>query len=196
MNARLMILLTVLVLNTATAVAADEISEQEASLLALVLRQVYTDGGYTVVTPEAALSHMDTGSQEEIAQYKQYLEEEFRLNGVEVGPLVGRLLERNKTTVPLTIPSNQEQGYLVDYDGKFSNYFEEDGGGWEKWYEENPLAHGSTTISVPVYDEDSGHIMFYMGTQSHWMLGSGWIILLSYIDGKLTEVTRVMIWIS
>jgi hypothetical protein len=71
-----------------------------------------------------------------------------------------------------------------------------DGGGWEKCYKETPKAHGNTTVSIPVYDKKTGIVLVYMGTQSHWLAGSGWIIAYEYKEGKLKEMKRVMLWIS
>ena len=85
---------------------------------------------------------------------------------------------------------------MIDFDGKYKKYFKNDGGGWEKWYKENPKAHGSTTVSLPVYDRKTGCVLEYKGTQSHWLAGSGWVILYKYEKGELKEINRVMLWIS
>jgi len=85
---------------------------------------------------------------------------------------------------------------VIDYDGKFANYFKEDGGGWEKWYKENPKAHGITTVSLPAYDPKTGLVLLYMGTQVHWLAGSGRVILYSYEKGELKELKRLEMWIS
>jgi hypothetical protein len=96
----------------------------------------------------------------------------------------------------LTIESSVKDGYLIDFDKKYEKYFEKGGGGWDKWYKENPKAHGSTTVSLPVYDQKAGLVLVYMGTQSHWLAGSGWVILYRYQNGELKELNRAIMYIS
>jgi hypothetical protein len=120
----------------------------------------------------------------------------LEFKGGDIASLVDRLFERNKQTFRLSIKSSAKDGYVVDYDGKYRAYFKENGGGWEKWYKENPTAHGITTVSLPVYDEKSGLVLVYKGTQTHWRTGAGWVILYNYEKGKLKELKKVMMWIS
>ncbi|MGA3283734.1 MAG: hypothetical protein ABSD57_04660 [Verrucomicrobiota bacterium] len=197
MNTRLSTVLVALVLAAANVWAAgDKMTEQEGTILALVLRQSYTDGGYTVVSPEAGLSHMDAGDSKEVKDSKKYIRDHLQTNGVDVAKLVDRLFERNKKAVRLSIKSSPKDGYIVDYDGKYEKYFKKDGGGWERWYKENPNAHVSTTVSLPIYDEKSGLVLVYKGIQTHWLAGSGWMILYRYEKGELKELKKVMMWIS
>ena len=177
--------------------ADDKMTDQEGVILALVLRQSYTDEGYTVVSPEATLlHHMIAGDAEKVKQSKKYIREHLQTNGVDVAKLVDRLFERNKKAVRLLIKSSRKDGYIIDYDGKHEKYFKQDGGGWEEWYKENPNAHGMTTVSLPVYDEKSGLVLVYTGTQAGGLAGAGWMILYKYEKGELKELKKVMMWIS
>jgi hypothetical protein len=176
--------------------AEDKATEQESTILTLMLKRAYPDGGYTVVAPETRLSHIDGLDSKETKQSVKYITEHLRTNGVDVARLVDRLFERNKKTVRLSIKSSPKDGFVVDYDGIYEKYFKKDGGGWDKWYKENPKAHGSTTVSLPVYDQKSGLVLVYTGTQAHWLAGSGWVILYRYEKGELKELNKVMMWIS
>jgi hypothetical protein len=197
MNTRLLTVLIALVLIIAGACATqDKMTDQEATILTLVLKQSFTDGGYTVVSPKARLLHVDTADSQEVAERKKYIQVHLQTEGVDIAKLVDQLFERNKKAVRLSIKSSPKDGYIVDYDGKYEMYFKKDGGGWEKWYKENPIAHGSTTVSVPIYDEKSGYVLVYIGTQMHWLAGAGWIILYKYEKGELKEVKHLMLWIS
>jgi hypothetical protein len=182
---------------TATNVWAAEgkSTEQENNFLTLVLKRSYPDGGYTVVSPEAKLSHMDIRDSQKIEQSKKYITEHLNTTGLEVAELVDLLFERNRNAARLSIKSSPEDGYIID-DGKYEKYFEKDGGGWDRWYKENPKTHGSTTVSLPVYDEKSGLVLVYRGTQTQWLAGSGWVILYRYEKGTLKELNKVMMWIS
>ena len=177
--------------------AADhKATEEENKILSLVLKRPFADGGYTVVGPETGWSHLDSGDAKEIGRSKRHIAEHLQTNGIVVTNLVERLFERNRKPVRLTLKSSVKDGYVIDFDGKYANYFEKDGGGWKKWYEENPKAYGYTTVSLPVYDPTTGLVLVYTGTQSHWLAGSGWVILYRYEKGELKEISKVEIWIS
>lgn len=175
-----------LVLSSACAVKQGA-GQDDNTLLALIFKQAVPDGKYTIVDPEARLPDNHD---------KAYLLEQFKTDDAIVGPLIDQLIERNAEPVLLTLESSPENGYVVDYDGAYAQYFKEDGGGWDKLYEEHPDASGSTTVSLPAYDEASGYVLIYKATQLHWLAGSGNLILYKYADGKMTEVENIMLWIS
>ncbi len=177
----------------ALANASDEPTTREKEILKLALAHRFPDGGYTVVSPKTSLySVLQAKGHDE----RKYISESLKADGVDVGALFDKLVARNKNGVSLSIASSPEEGYILDTEGKFSAYFNKDGGGWEKWYRDFPLAHGHTQISLPVFDERKSVVMIYKGTQSDWLAGAGWVILFSYVDGKLIELKKVMIWVS
>jgi hypothetical protein len=171
-------------------------NDQDNAILAQVLQRKYEDGGFTVVAPMTTISTLAREEPEDMAKTKKYVKDKLRVEGYDIGPLLDKLIEKNRKPVRLSLKSSPERGYLVDYDGKFQKYFEKDGGGWEKWYRENPMAHGLTRVSLPVHDEQAGIVLVYMGTQSHWLAGAGYLVAYEYGDGKLKELGRVMLWIS
>ncbi len=196
MNKILSLVFAALALAAAGAWAGDDTStEQENAFLALVLKHSDSQGGYTVVKPETRLSHMDGSDAEQVKQSKKYVTEQLAKSGDDVATLVDRLYERNKKSVRLTLKSSPKDGYIID-DGEYAKYFKQGGGGWEKWHEEKPQAHGFTTVSLPVYDEKSGLLLVYIGTQYDWLEGAGFVVLFRYEKGSLHAIGRVMMWIS
>ena len=197
MNRRAAIAFVACLLPTSVVWAADnKATEAENKILALVLKRSFPDGGFTVVAPETGFTRLESDDAKGIRQSKNYIAEHLRTNGIVVSKLVDRLFERNKQPVQLTLVSSQKDGYVIDLDGKFASYFKKDGGGWKKWYKENPKAHGSTTVSLPIYDQKAGLVLVYTGTQSDWLAGTGWVILYRYKNGELKEINKVMMWIS
>ena len=174
---------------------ADEINEDN-EILALALMRSYKDGGYTVVAPETRLSHLNPKDIKEIQQTKDYILNNIEIEGYNLSKLLDLFFERNAIPARLSIKSSLENGYLVDYDRLYENYFEKKGGGWEQWYREHPKAHGLTTVSLPAYDPENKIVLLYMGNQSHWLMGAGYIILFRYDQGILKELRRLMLWIS
>src|SRR6185436_6078884 len=97
----------------------DKATEQENSLLHLVLKRSYPDGGYTVVSPEARFSdHPYARTAQAIEKSKKHITEHLKTNGVVVAKLVDRLFERNKKAVRLSLESSPKNGYVID-DGKY-----------------------------------------------------------------------------
>lgn len=167
--------------------------EQENQILALVLAQPLPDGGYTVVRPRTTLSPLDL---KELKGSRDAVRQGIKIEGYDVGKLFDLLMARNREPFQLTLESSPKDGYVIDYDGKYSNYFANGGGGWEKWRQENPQAHGMTSISRPAYDPEAGVVLIYMGTQADWLAGTGGIVAFRYRDGALTRIGQVMLWIS
>ncbi|HOC00907.1 MAG TPA: hypothetical protein PKM43_19420 [Verrucomicrobiota bacterium] len=178
--------------------AEQEPTEEEKTILALVLKHEhrYTDHGYTVINPKTSLGPLDKKDAWEIRNSKRYITERLESNGIAVGELVDRLFTRNRKAVHLTLKSSRRNSYVIDCDGKYKKYFEENGGGWERWYRENPKAYRSTTVSLPVCDQKTRLVLVYTGTVSHQSAGDGWVILYRYEKGKLKELNSVMIWVS
>ncbi len=170
--------------------------DEENAVLHLVLERDFEDGGYTVVDPKTRLSNYDFSATNEIAKAKQGIRRETAIAEHDVSALVDQLFQKNAKATTLSLPSVPGNGYLIDKDGQFQKYFREDGGGWEKWYKDHPQAHGMTTVSRPAIDEVNGLVLVYTGVQLDWDVGSGWIILYQYKEGKLKQLKKAMLWIS
>jgi hypothetical protein len=170
--------------------------EKDNALLDQILQQEFKGGGFTVVDPKTDLSRLGIDKPESLARSREYVKEGLKIEGYDIGPLFDQLIKKNQKSVRLSLKSSPESGYFIDFDGKFANYFNSDGGGWEKWHKENPMAHGMTRVSLPAYDDKAGIVLVYLGTQYDWLAGSGHLIAYKYKDGKLQELGRVMLWIS
>jgi len=170
--------------------------EKDNALLDQILQQEFKGGAFTVVDPMADLSHLKADKPEDLARSREYVKQGIRIEGYDIGPLYDQLIQKNQKPVRLTLKSSPENGYLMDYDEKFASYFKSGGGGWEKWHKENPMTQGWTRVSLPAYDGNAGIVLVYLGTQYDWLAGSGYLIAYQYKDGKLTELGRVMLWIS
>lgn len=172
-----------------------EADDQDNMLLLQVLSQHYKNGGFTVVAPETYI--FGRGRNESaLVEMKRRVVDKLRIEGYDIGPLFDKLMEKNSISYPLSLKSSPENGYLIDYDGKFAKYFVDKGDGWEKWYSENPTAYGWTRVSLPVCDAEAGIVLVYKDTQSHWLGGAGSIIAYRMVGGVITELSRVRLWVS
>ena len=177
-------------------VGSPAIAPGDNALIALVLKEVAGPGAYTVVSPRTRLGMSDREGAEAIEHTRTFLKNGLRIPGYDPSALVDALIEANRTQQTLTLPSNPEGGFLVDYDGRFARYFESGGGGWERLRSENPGARGQTRISIPVLDKEHHLLLVYVGTQYDWLAGSGHVIAYRLEKGRLREVGSVMMWIS
>ena len=170
-------------------------------IISLILTGEYEGGGYTIVTPQTGLPfHLDFSKPEQIQKHGEYIKNSFRQAGYDIDTLVDRLFERNSKSYRLTLDASPENGYIIDYDGRYAYYFSTDNPewerGWQRLREDYPDAHGITTLSLPVYDPATGFVLAYVGWQGDYVWGEGNLILYRYGDGQLRELFRLMVWIS
>jgi len=177
--------------------ADDQATVNDNKIFTLALEQFHKDGGYTVVNPKTGFSYSFTRDAKELEQVKQRITEFFKSDGARIAKLVDQLFERNKAPAPLMLRSFPENGYVIDYDGKYAKYFDKkDGRGWERWRNENPKAHGSTSISLPAHDPETGLLLIEIGTQWNGLAGRGFLILYKYENGEIKEIKRMETWVS
>jgi len=182
-----------------TPLACSEMQQdvkKNCNLLGLILAQNHEEGRYIVVKPKTGLGHLGLNNKREINQAKEYIKKNLVIPNYDISPLLGTLFEINRESISLEIGSDIKQGYLIDKENHFSKYFEKNGGGWEKLYQENSKVKGLTTVSIPVYDKNSNIILVYTGTQSHWLAGAGGVIAYRIEGENLIELGNVMLWIS
>ena len=175
------------------ATASGQIEPGDEQLYSLLLENPGTDGRYTIIKGQTRLGLSPDSASDET---KLYVKDNLEIPGYDASVLLDVFFEANRNSIPLPIESDLTKGYLVDTEGSVDAYFKKDGGGWDKLYEDNPQVRGILTISVPVHDKDRGIVLVYMGVQGGPLLGSGWITAFKLAEGELTEVGRVMMWIS
>ena len=196
MSTRFMVIMCIFVLSVSLSFAGDDlINGRDAAILKLVLNAPCSDGSYRVVEPEASLGLL-TVFNDQFGEQKQFIIREFRAGGWDIPELVDQLFERNKKAVLLSLRSSPEHGYVIDYEHRYAKYFTKHGGGWDKWYKENPKAHGVASVSLPAYDEKSGLVLVCKGVQTQGLSGYGDLILYRYEDGRLTFLHEVNVWRS
>jgi hypothetical protein len=137
-------------------------------------------------------------SLSKIGTEKEWILKRFAELGYELSSLVESLFERNATPVEMNIPSSPENGYIIDYDGKYVGYFKnaEIYTAWDNLINDYPEVYALVDISMPVYDPDTGIVIIFTAIQYAPLAGAGWIIAYSYDGNALIEITRLQLWIS
>jgi hypothetical protein len=164
----------------------------DTAILSQVLRWPNTSGNFCVIGPMTGLWPVEPewAGEQLIARVRS----PEKVKRKHVDHLLERLMARNKKPARLTLTSSPKDGYLIDYGGKFGKYFRDGGGGWDRWFKENPKAHGSARVSLPAYDPKTGLVLIYMSVTIDGRGGWGDLILYKYRDGELEELGRVLLW--
>ena len=103
---------------------------------------------------------------------------------------------RNDDSQPLR-PDMQLGGpyTLLSQAGK-NQIFSQNQSGWDIFYNRYPQAPGITTFSRVGFNATLDQALVYMGTQSNWLVGTGYYILLKKVNGTWSIDQQVMIWES
>jgi hypothetical protein len=105
-------------------------------------------------------------------------------------------LARNDRSYPL--PTDMEIGveYVLLDDDEMSDIFTHYEDGWEEFYSRYPDSPGITTLSRVGFNRDGTEALVYMGTQLHYLAGTGNLLRLEKTDGVWKVMEEIMLWIS
>ena len=169
--------------------ATDQSSREEQSVYAFLLSKMYQHKGYVIMADTAtSLSGVDN-----TAQTLDYVLQ--NLHNVDSQTL-DSFRSRNATAQVLR-PDMQLGGpYTLLSQSARDQIFGKNQSGWDIFYYRFPQAPGITTFSRVGFNGNLDQALVYMGTQSNWLAGSGYYILLKKSNGTWSIDQQVMIWIS
>ncbi len=176
--------------------ATEPTGDGDNRILALALTRTYGGDGYTVVHPVTELGPGHGHPSDSFSRRRQRVIEQLQIPEVDAASLVDAFIAKNRQSVRLSLPSAPEDGYLVDYDEEYDRYFETGGGGWDRLYAENPRVRGLTSVSLPLWDRESGVVLLYVGTLHDGRDGGGDLIAYQYDGQRLKTITRVNLWVN
>jgi len=88
--------------------------------------------------------------------------------------------------IPTVLFSEQERNEI----------FQSSGNGWDEFYRRYPGAPGLSAISRAGLNKDRTQAFVYIGTQSHYLAGVGYYVLLVKENGTWKVSNQLMAWIS
>lgn len=103
---------------------------------------------------------------------------------------------RNEAETPLEAGLDLGTEYILLSRDEMSAIFSENQSGWNVFYGRYPDAPGITTLSRVGFNNTLDQALVYVGTQSHWLAGAGYYVLLEKVDGVWAVTQQVMVWIS
>ena len=169
--------------------SSAQIDTEEQAVYAFLLSNLYQHREYVI---------MDTTSTgvtgvENTTQTLDYVLQ--NMHSVDSGTVVS-FRSRNDAAYPISPDMNIGGPYTLLSQAGRQKIFGENQSGWEIFYERYPQAPGITTLSRVGFNASLDQALVYIGTQSNWLAGSGYYILLKKLDGAWSIDQRVMTWIS
>jgi hypothetical protein len=103
-----------------------------------------------------------------------------------------------RNAVSIELPADMDLGapYVLLSQQQQSDLFSQNQDGWQIFYDQHPDAPGITNLSRPGFDPGVDQALLYIGTQSHWLAGAGYFLLLVKTNGAWKVQQQVMTWIS
>lgn len=169
---------------------APDIEAEEEAVYAALFDQMYGEPQMLVlmaVTETTPMSVENTDSTLEyvLSQMSDVAEE-----------TVAGFRSRNDAAYPLRPDMDLGLPYVLLTRDQFNEIFDVNTSGWDVFYTRYPNSPGLTSVSRVGFNADFTQALVYIGTQSHWLAGSGHYVLLEKTDGKWQVEQQVMTWIS
>jgi hypothetical protein len=103
---------------------------------------------------------------------------------------------RNDKTYPVSPDMELGVEYAVLTQAQRNEMFNQNTSGWETFYKNYPSAPGITELSRVGFNKSFDQALVYVGTQSHYLAGAGYYVLLVKTNGAWAVSQKVMTWIS
>jgi hypothetical protein len=169
--------------------APDQINTQEQAVYTFLLAKLYQHKGYVIMANTATSA---TGV-DNTAQTLDYVLQNMHA----VDPTTLDSFRALNATAQILRPDMQLGGsYTLLSQTARNLIFSQNQSGWDIFYNRYPQAPGLTTFSRVGFNASLDQALVYMGTQSNWLAGSGFYILLKKANGSWSIDQQVMIWVS
>ena len=169
--------------------SAPQMDAEEQSVYAAVLRKLYTDSNYVIMetTATGLLGTQDMSSTLDhvllnMHNYSTETADSFRA--------------RNDAAYPLRPDMEIGASYVLLTQNERTQFFNQNQDGWQLFYEKYPDAPGITALSRVGFNQALDQALVYAGTQSQWLAGAGYYLLLKRVNGAWIIDQQVMTWIS
>ena len=169
--------------------ATEQVGREEQAVYAFLLSTLYQHKEYVIMADTATSA---TGV-DNTAQTLDYVMQNLHAVAPET---VNSFRSRNASSQILR-PDMQLGGpYTLLSQAARNQIFSQNQSGWDIFYNRYPQAPGITTFSRVGFDVPLDQALVYMGTQSNWLAGSGYYLLLKKVNGTWSIDQQVMIWVS
>lgn len=162
---------------------------EEQAVYAALLKDIYGAPMYVIMESTAT----DPGGVGDTAARVDYVLQNLR----DVDKAVGESFKsRNDKAYPVLPDMELGVEYVVLTQAQRNEMFNQNTSGWETFYKNYPSAPGITELSRAGFSKSFDQALVYVGTQSHYLAGAGYYVLLVKSNGAWTVSQKVMTWIS
>ncbi len=166
-----------------------DVSQEEQAVYAAVLAKLYAAKYYVFLDTTAT----DPGGVSNTPERIDYIKK--NLHDFDQATL-DNFLSRNDKAYAVSPDMKLGVSYAVVSQEQVSQFFGQNQDGWETFYKNYPDAPGLTGLSRVGFNADFTQAIVYVGTQSHYLAGAGYYVLLNKVGGVWTFDQQVMSWIS
>jgi hypothetical protein len=103
---------------------------------------------------------------------------------------------RNDKSYPLSPDMELGVKYSILTQAQRNEMFSPNQNGWDAFYQNYPDAPGITELSRVGFNTAFDQALVYEGTQSNYLAGAGYFVLLVKVNGAWSVSQKVMSWIS
>ena len=167
----------------------DQVNTEEQAVYAALLKQTYSAG--TIVIMETTST--DPGSADPSTSRLDYVLQNLHDFDKSVA---ADFKARNDKAYPLLPDMKLGVTYVLLTQEQRNGMFGQNQSGWEVFYQNYPDAPGITTLSRVGFNTTFDQALVYLGTESNWLAGAGYYILLRKVSGNWEIDQKVMTWIS
>jgi hypothetical protein len=169
--------------------STNQVIEEEQAVYAFLLPKMYHNKGYVIMATTATSA---TGV-DNTAQTLDYALQNMHSVATETA---GSFKARNDAAYPLRPDMQLGTPYTLLSQAGRNRIFSQNQSGWEIFYNHYPQAPGITTLSRVGFNNTFDQALVYIGTQSNWLAGEGFYILLKKVAGVWSIDQQVMVWVS
>lgn len=169
--------------------AGDQTALQEQAVYTAVLQQVYGASSFVIMDSTAT---GPVGVDDTNQTFDYVLQ---NMHDVDPGTLESF---RSNNAKAHPVPADMHLGvdYIVLTQAQRNQIFDLNQSGWETFYNNYPDAPGLTSISRVGFNATFDQALVYVGTQSNYLAGAGYFVLLTRSGETWTVDQKVMTWIS
>jgi hypothetical protein len=169
--------------------SAEHVEQEQAAVYAAALEGLYGASSYVLISTTGT-DPTDLDSTDQTLDYVLQNLHDVAAETVE------DFRERNGEATPLRSDLDLGTPYSLLSRAEMSAMFSQNQDGWRIFYDRFPEAPGITTVSRVGFNLSLDQALVYVGTQSHWLAGAGYYLLLLKVNGTWVIDQQVMTWIS
>lgn len=167
-----------------------QLEEEEQAVYKALFDGMYGEPRMYVLMSETATDIQSVDNTDSTLEYVL-----AQMTGVD-GETAASYRVRNDAAYPVRADMDLGLPYVLLTRNEMNLIFDVNTSGWDVFYTRYPNSPGITTISRIGFNADFTQALVYIGTQSHWLAGAGYYVLLVKVSGTWKIEQQVMVWIS